>query len=110
MKYEDHLKECQRINGPHEVKVCEGVNRIIDQFAHFPRMDMLSNHRQFLHHTEGIAYFKRLYGAVGEACATTHIKLDCQDNVPNMIDYHNGRCDRYGYCLDGGFDFEFPTA
>ena len=88
----EHLQECQQKLGD----PCEEVNYRMDQFAHYPDEKSLAHHRQFLHHAEGIAYFRRRYGPKGEAAARLHVLRDCE-HIPKAGDYHNGIVDNYGY-------------
>ena len=89
--FEEHCQECQEKLGDR----CEEVNRLIDQFAHYPDMKFLSCHRQFLHHVEGIAYFAKRFGPRGEAAARLHVLRDC-GHVPHAEEYYNGGVDHYG--------------
>lgn len=99
MKLEQHVNNFFTRN-PHlynleNLKVVTEVNVRIDQFAHFPRMELLSGHRKFLHHEAGIEYFTLVYGQIGGMAARQHIEEDC-GHVPRMVDYHNGRVDGFG--------------
>ena len=89
--FEEHCQECQQKLGDR----CEEVNRRIDQFAHYPNMAFLSQHRQFLHHAEGIAYFTRAYGKRGGEAARLHVLRDC-GQIPRAQDYCDGTVDCYG--------------
>ena len=97
MHYDEHVAECilQLGDGVREREIYAAVNTLIDQFAHFPDMDCLRQHRQFLHHKEGIAYFRRRFGPLGEQAARLHVLSDC-GWIPSMADYHNGRANEVG--------------
>lgn len=97
MHFLDHVAECRRKLGddPQSVAIYEEVNRLIDQFAHYPDPEHLQVHRQFLHHAEGIAYFGRRFGPLGEQAARLHVLADC-GWIPTMADYHNGVADNFG--------------
>lgn len=101
MKFEDHVAECvdKLGGGPEKLAVYRDVNVRMDQFAHFPNEECLRQHRQFLHHAEGIAYFGRRYGELGRKAAELHVKADCGGHIPKMADYHNGKCDEYGFLI-----------
>lgn len=97
MKFEEHMQECiDKLGGdPAHVKIYEEVNKRIDQFAHFPDWNCLKQHRQFLHHQEGVAYFGRRYGEIGRLAAELHVRSDC-GMLPKAEDYYNGVCDGLG--------------
>lgn len=71
------------------------VHGLLDQFAHYPDMDFLKEHRKFLHHREGIDYVRARYGEEAYEAAKQHVIDDC-GHIPDMVDYHNGRVDNFG--------------
>jgi hypothetical protein len=71
------------------------VHKLLDQFAHYPDMKFLREHRKFLHHREGIEYIRMRFGPHDALSAKQHVLDDC-GWVPNMVDYHNGNADNYG--------------
>ena len=87
----EHLQECQQKLG----NPFEDVNYRMDQFAHYPDMASLSQHRKFLHHQEGIDYFTRRYGTEGGEAARLHVLRDC-GHIPHAADYYTGDVDEYG--------------
>ena len=91
--FDEHYKKCLEETG--EEKVCASVNREIDAFAHYPNKVHLEIHRRYLHHKEGVEYFKIKYGEIGKRIAELHILQDC-GHIPNAEDYYNGKCDNYG--------------
>ena len=89
--FEDHCRECKQKLGDRY----EEVNRRIDQFAHYPDMEFLSRHRQFLHHEEGIEYFRMSLGEKAGEAAKLHVLRDC-GHIPRAMDYHIGVVDCFG--------------
>lgn len=71
------------------------VHQILDQFAHYPDMKFLREHRKFLHHEEGIAYITDRFGKEAGAAARQHVIDDC-GWVPLALDYYAGVVDNYG--------------
>lgn len=72
------------------------VHQLLDQFAHYPDMEFLSRHRKFLHHKEGIEYVRMRWGDEAGKSAELHVLADCE-HIPDMVDYHNGKVDKFGY-------------
>jgi hypothetical protein len=71
------------------------VHRILDQFAHYPDMRFLQEHRKFLHHAEGIDYITLRFGEVAGHAARVHVRDDC-GHVPTMEEYALGIVDNFG--------------
>ena len=90
--FEEHCQECLTKLGDR----FEEVNRRIDQFAHYPDMEFLMEHRKFLHHAEGIEYFEMRCGQKGGEAARLHVLRDC-GHVPNALDYYTGLVNCYGH-------------
>lgn len=95
MKFDDHVKSFMSLYPNADENVVREVNSRIDQFAHFPNWDTLSVHRKFLHHKEGIEYFRKIYGEIGAKAAEMHIRQDC-GHVPDMMEYVLGIVDEFG--------------
>ena len=74
------------------------IHKLLDQFAHYPDMKFLREHRKFLHHQEGIDYVTMRYGHEAGLAAKQHVISDC-GHVPNAVNYYDGTCDNYGYSL-----------
>lgn len=98
--YDAFVRAFKRVPDAKEIAIIDEINRRMDQFAHYPDMEFLEKHRQFLHHEEGIEYFERLYGDFGSVIATAHVMLDC-GHVPEMMDYWNGKVDCFGRKREG---------
>ena len=92
--FEEHCHECLTKLGDR----CEEVNRRLDQFAHYPDMEFLSRHRKFLHHVEGIEYFRRRYGKIGAEAARLHVLRDC-GHIPKAQDYYDNTVGVFGEAL-----------
>jgi hypothetical protein len=86
-----HLKRDRELFG----QEFDEVHRILDQFAHYPKMEFLEQHRKFLHHYEGIQYIRMRFGNDAAAAAEQHVIDDC-GHVPNAIEYYNGECNEWG--------------
>lgn len=95
--FEEHVQECiDKLGSGEEAEaVYREVNGRIDQFAHYPDYEFLKDHRKFLHHEEGIEYFKKRYGRLGGEAARLHVFRDC-GGVPRMRDYADGTVDEFG--------------
>ena len=98
-KFEDHMEDCRQKMGSKwdartEALAAE-INHRIDQFAHTPSGGFFPNHRMFLHHTEGLEWFRRAYGEIGYQIARWHVELDCL-RVPDLKEYTNGKVDEFG--------------
>ena len=88
---DEHCQECvEKLGAPFNE-----IHQLLDQFAHYPDMAFLKEHRKFLHHQEGIAYFKARYGKQAGEAARLHILRDCGD-IPKAVDYYNGTVDCFG--------------
>ncbi len=70
------------------------VNRRIDAAGPGPD-GHLHCWRKFLHHAEGIEYFRSVYGEVGAMAAEQHVLDDC-GSVHSVLDYYNGTLDENG--------------
>lgn len=75
------------------------VHKLLDQFAHYPDMRFLREHRKFLHHAEGIEYVRMRWGEEAGKSAEGHVLDDC-GHIPNAIDYYRGSVDNFGYKLE----------
>jgi len=71
------------------------VHQLLDQFAHYPDMKFLWGHRKFLHHKEGIEYFRMRWGEEAGRSAEQHVIMDC-GHVPSAVEYYNGTVDNFG--------------
>lgn len=70
------------------------VNRLMDVLGAGPE-GHIHRWRRFLHHREGVGYFRAVYGKLGETVAWQHVLDDC-GSVPSAIDYYNGILDENG--------------
>jgi len=97
--YDIVLEHFGRVPTSTEVKIINEINERLDQFAHWPDHEFLREHRKFLHHAEGVAYFGRAYGEIGVLVASQHIHTDC-GHVPKAKDYYDGTVDEYGWRVE----------
>jgi hypothetical protein len=77
-------------------KTYSEVHGLLDQFAHYPDMRFLREHRKFLHHQEGIEYIRMSWGEEAAKSATQHVIDDC-GHVPHAIDYYTHKVDNFGF-------------
>lgn len=72
---ETHIDDCMRLIGA----PFNDVHAYLDQYAaKFPPPIYLEYHRKFLHHKNGVAKCKELFGVLGEKAAKIHIIRDVE--------------------------------
>lgn len=78
------------------LKPHQHVHELLDQFAHYPDMKFLREHRKFLHHKEGIDYVRMRWGEEAAKSAEQHVLDDC-GHVPSAKDYYTHKVDNFGF-------------